>query len=333
MPGVFSDSSIANVSHISEDALNLQGGLELFPAMDVSLGHLSEDCIDLQRDFESPSEDVRLEQFPVQDTLNFPSVKLNSKQNPTEITNEDLRAVHQKLDVLLENTNTSICSKITQDNMPEAIDSLGVLKKASNITDINGSGISFYQGNDDSDAIVRCDTCFEAECDNNPSLSSKDPFFLGHTNISSNGGRSLALGLVINQEKKSRYIEGHNQEWYRFKKTLTDHVSCTSSRHGGNQHLQGLISKKRRDKQNQTILNAVCSQLKAALTTVKMKSASLHYEDLIGLLHSCGSNVGNLGHGRKQVNLMIKAFQAYMLKKLNKLLSKPLSSTGIPPHF
>ena len=97
--------------------------------------------------------------------------------------------------------------------------------------------------------------------------------------------------------------------------------------------MQGLIAKKRRDKRNKTILNVVCSQLKAALTIVKIKSASLHYEDLIGLLQSCGSNIGNLGHGRNQVNSMIKAFEAYMLKKLNNLLSKPLPSTGIPPHF
>ena len=131
---VLSDSSTANISHLSEDAL------------------------DLQRDFELPPEDVGLGHSSVQDTLHFAPARLNSpasKQKPTEITSDDLRAVHQKLDVLLENTNTSICSKITQENVPEAIDSLDVLKKASNITDINGSGVSFYQGNDDSDAIVR----------------------------------------------------------------------------------------------------------------------------------------------------------------------------------
>ena len=112
-----------------------------------------------------------------------------------------------------------------------------------------------------------------------------------------------------------------------------DHVSCTSTKHGGNQHLQGVIAKKRRDKRNATILNVVCSQLKAALTIVKIKSASLHYEDLIGLLDSCGSKIGNLGHSRTQVNPMIKAFQAYLLKKLNNLLTQRLPSTGIPPHF
>ena len=61
----------------------------------------------------------------------------------------------------------------------------------------------FYQGKDDTDAIVRCDVCFDFHCDNDPSLSSKDPFFLGHTNAASYGGKSLALGLVITKEKKN----------------------------------------------------------------------------------------------------------------------------------
>ena len=30
---------------------------------------------------------------------------------------------------------------------------------------------------------------------------------------------------------------------------------------------------------------------------------------------------------------MLMAFQAYLLKKLNTLLGKPLPTTGIPPHF
>ena len=104
-------------------------------------------------------------------------------------------------------------------------------------------------------------------------------------------------------------------------------MSCTSSKQGGNQHLQGIVAKKRRDKRNKAILNVVCNQLKTPLT------AALHYEDLIGLLHSCGSCVGNLGYSRTQVNPMLMAFQAYLLNKLNTLLGQPLPSTGIPPHF
>ena len=75
------------------------------------------------------------------------------------------------------------------------------------------------------------------------------------------------------------------------------------------------------------------NQLKCALGVVKMKSAALHYEHLIALLHSCGADIGNIGHGRKQLNEMMKAYHAYLKKKINKVLTAPLPSTGIPPHF
>ena len=96
---------------------------------------------------------------------------------------------------------------------------------------------------------------------------------------------------------------------------------------------KALLPRKEETKNDKTILNVVSNQLKAALTIVKIKSAALHYEDLIGLLHSTGSNVGNLGHSRAQVNPMLMVFQAYVLKKLNALLNQLLPSTGLPPHF
>ena len=64
-----------------------------------------------------------------------------------------------------------------------------------------------------------------------------------------------------------------------------------------------------------------------------MKAASLHYKNVIGFLHSCGANVGNLGHGRNQLNSMIKAFQSYLHKKTHDLLTTHLPSTKLPPDF
>ena len=250
----------------------------------------------------------------------------------TNVKDDDLYSINHKLDMLLE--KMTISSQLTtEENLPEAVESLNIIKKASDIAGIYGSGISFFQGNGNQGGVVRCDVCFDTECDLDPSLASKDPFFLGHTNAASYGGKSLALGIIVLKEKMLNYIEGHHQDWYRFKITLLDHVSCTSSKHGGSQHLQGVIAKKRRDKKDKTILNVVSNQLKAALTIVKIKSAALHYEDLIGLLHSTGSNVGNLGHSRAQVNPMLMVFQAYVLKKLNALLNQLLPSTGLPPHL
>ena len=69
------------------------------------------------------------------------------------------------------------------------------------------------------------------------------------------------------------------------------------------------------------------------MTIVKTKSAVLHNEHIIGLLSSCDSSVGNLGHGRNQVDAMLKAFQAYLHKKTTKIMTTPVPLTGLPRHF
>ena len=61
-------------------------------------------------------------------------------------------------------------------------------------------------------------------------------------------------------------------------------------------------------------MDVLCNQLKSALLTVKIKAASLHYENVIGLVHSCGSDVGNMGHGRNQMKAMVQAFECYLHK-------------------
>ena len=233
------------------------------------------------------------------------------------------------MDILLE--KLTISSSHQNEELPEAVSAIGVIKGAHNITDTYGSWITFFPG--EIEGIVRCDVCFAYNCENDPSLQSKDPFFVGHINSASHGGKSLALGLVVKSEKMGKYIQGHNQEWFCFKNTLLAHMSCKSTNSGGTQHYQAIIAKKRQDKQEKTVLNVVCNQLRTTLTVIKSKSAALHYEDLIGLLHSCGAEVGNLGYGRKQLNQMLKAFQTYFYLQLRKHLQTPLPSTGIPPHF
>ena len=156
---------------------------------------------------------------------------------------------------------------------------------------------------------------------------------MGHTNTPTAGGNTLARDLIVDADKKQKLIEGHNEVWYRFKKTLLDHVSCGSRKCGGDQHYQGIIAKKHRIARRNGIMGVTTNLLKCCLIVVKIKSAALHYEDLVSLLQSTGSAVGNLGQGRKQVNGMVKAFQVYMYKKLHQILTTPLANTGLPPHF
>ena len=112
---------------------------------------------------------------------------------------------------------------------------------------------------------------------------------------------------------------------------MLENASCSMLRNDGVTHYKALVAEKRRNSLKATVNQVVCNQLKSALLVVK--AASLHYENVIGFLHSCGANVGNLGHGRNQLNSMIKAFQSYSHKKTHDLLTTPLPSTKLLPHF
>lgn len=295
---------------------------------DISLINDHNNCLEASE----PSKNV------MQSTLSFKKVTesdntaIGMSENDKPCNNgHSLKEINDKLDFLMEKMSISATSSNEKEKVETPSEAFTILKRANNILDLEGSGLVFFPG--EMEGMVRCDICFTMHCENDPRLVGKDPFFLSHSNSTSCAGNTLALGLMISSSKKDLYVEGHNQSWYRLKKMLLDHISCATRAHGGDQHYQAIVAKKQRDARERTLTRVVCNQLKTALTVVKVKSGALHYEDLISLLKSCGSSVGNLGHSRKQVNPMIKAFQAYLYKRTNSILTTPLVSTGLRPHF
>ena len=114
---------------------------------------------------------------------------------------------------------------------------------------------------------------------------------------------------------------------------MIEHASCSTNRNGGVAHYLALVAEKQREKVKNSLLQVISNQLKCVLFIVKSKTAVLHYENVIGLLHSSGAAVGNIGHGRNQMVDMIKTFQAYLNRKIRDTLLKPLPATGLQPHF
>lgn len=70
-----------------------------------------------------------------------------------------------------------------------------------------------------------------------------------------------------------------------------------------------------------------------ALMVVKTKSAALHYETLVASHAFTGSDVGELGHGRKQFSDILRAAEVWCDKQVATFLSTPLASTELPPHY
>ena len=203
------------------------------------------------------------------------------------------------------------------------------VREANSLLDLKGTGLTFYSSNFDG-GIVRCETCFEYACENPPGVLNTN---LDSSNKQLSLGNTFAVGISVNKEKVEALIAGGNQKWYSFKSMMLDHVGCSTARNGDFSHYKALVAQKQSRKIKNTVQSIVSSQLKGALTVVKVKAASLHYENIIGSLQSCGVNIGNIGHGRKQMNAMLQAFQTYIFKKTRALLQTPLPSTGLPPHF
>ena len=118
-------------------------------------------------------------------------------------------------------------------------------------------------------------------------------------------------------------------KWYRFKKALIDHLSGQESKtHQDAVHHKHLM-KPLKARERLVVKN----QLRAMLTVVKTKAATLHYESNIAELYAAGADVGDYGHSRQMFVPMLKAACTYVDKEVSTFLSTPLSNTGLPPHF
>ena len=70
-----------------------------------------------------------------------------------------------------------------------------------------------------------------------------------------------------------------------------------------------------------------------AMTVVNDKSAAIHYETMVAAHAFTGSDVGELGHSRKQFNEILRCADVWCNREIAKFLRKPLASTRLPPHF
>ena len=107
---------------------------------------------------------------------------------------------------------------------------------------------------------------------------------------------------MYDKTKTELYASGSNQEWYSFKHALSEHMSCSSTRNGGQFHLKSLQHKfmeKRRNARNNSVNVNVVS---AGIEVCKMKAAASHFEAMIAFLSFCQADVSNVGHGRHQNN-------------------------------
>lgn len=73
--------------------------------------------------------------------------------------------------------------------------------------------------------------------------------------------------------------------------------------------------------------------VKVALSVLKSKCAAKHFETQVAAHVSTGSDMGEIGHGRKQFNDILRAVEVYLDREIENYLLTPLKNTMLPPHF
>ena len=86
-------------------------------------------------------------------------------------------------------------------------------------------------------------------------------------------------------------------------------------------------------KRHNRVMTVTENLVKVALNTVQMKCAAQHYETNISCHISARSDMGNIGHGRKQFVDILRASEIWLDSKVANFLSTPLVSTSLSPHF
>ena len=275
----------------------------------VAVDEASEDnltnCMEMDR--EKPTANL-------QSTLN---VKRGANKPERD---ESISEINDKLDLLLEKM------KISQEEnklepLTETAAAVKALKEASCLSDIDGTGFRFYPSEFDG-GIFRCEICFEMICEKHPNMREQDPAF-ARRKIEAAPGNTFSTGIAVQKARVEHLVSGKNQAWYSFKSMLLEHASCSTTRNGGMAHYKALVAQKQRRIVKARLQQVVSNQMKSALLVVKMKYAALHYENVIGLISSCGADVGNLGHGRNQFNGMINLSNRTCTRK-HGIISQPL---------
>ena len=88
--------------------------------------------------------------------------------------------------------------------------------------------------------------------------------------------------------------------------------------------------KKRLEKRG---VNVMRNLVRVALSVVESKCAATHFKTQIAAHISTGSDMGDIGHSRKQFNDILRATEIYLDKQFEEYLLSPLQNTLLPPHF
>lgn len=87
------------------------------------------------------------------------------------------------------------------------------------------------------------------------------------------------------------------------------------------------------DRRKDRAIKATENIVLVALNLIETKTAARHYETNIACHIATGSDMGDMSHGRKQMNEVLRAAEIHIDRSVSKFLQESLPSTHLPPHF
>ena len=87
------------------------------------------------------------------------------------------------------------------------------------------------------------------------------------------------------------------------------------------------------EKRKRRVVNVTENYVRVVFSIIQMKAAAQHFETAVASHIACGSDMGDLGHGRKQFNEIMYSAEVALDLEVAEYLVTPLKSTKLPPHF
>ena len=95
------------------------------------------------------------------------------------------------------------------------------------------------------------------------------------------------VGLIYDKNKTESFMAGGNQHWYCFKNCMIEHLGCSSTRSGGQEHFKAKQHAIKENKMKERNMNVNINLVSAAIQVCKIKSAGMSYETMVGFISAC----------------------------------------------
>ena len=135
----------------------------------------------------------------------------------------------------------------------------------------------------------------------------------------------------IHQGSDQRAYHWKNQYWYKQKNSCIDHLCLIG--HCSKTHKQAMNDYRNEWKKESRQKQITKNIFRVAITDLKLRAASKHFETLLSVLACCDTDIWNIGHSRKNMDSIIYCIEKVINRKSAGWLSMLLPSTRLPLHY